>query len=346
MKKKLCLVLPLAALLLWGCQKEEGPDYVGNGLQAIEQMEYQSAVESFDAAISAGIEEVAAYRGKGIAYMGLGEYEKAAEAFDSAYLLTDDKMPETKRDILYYKATALYRAENYDDTIAVCSSILENNPEGDAYYLRGACYMEKDEYDQAKLDFDCAVKYAPKDYDLYLNIYSCYLEKSRSADGYTYLNQALSIQDSSEEASYQKARIYFFLEDYEQAKTYLDGLVEKKNQEAMELMGKVYLELGDTTHARKCYQDLIDHFEETPEYDNGLVLCDMAEGNYAQALENILKGMALSQQEGKQELLYNWIVVLEYQGDFEGAKEKAREYVELYPSDEKGQREYTFLESR
>ena len=27
MKKRLCLVLPLAALLLWGCRKEEGPDH-------------------------------------------------------------------------------------------------------------------------------------------------------------------------------------------------------------------------------------------------------------------------------------------------------------------------------
>lgn len=346
MKRKLCLVLPLAALLLWGCRKEEGPDHVGNGLYAIEQMEYQQAIESFDAAISVGDEEIAAYRGKGIAYMGLGEYEKAAEAFESAYLLTDDKMPETRRDILYYRATALYRAENYDDTITVCNNMIAANPEGDAYYLRGACYMEKGEYDQAKVDFDFAVRYSPKDYDLYLNIYSCYLDQSRSADGYTYLNQALSIQDSSEEASYQKARIYFFLEDYEQAKTCLDALVEKKNRKAMELMGKVYMELDDITHARKCYQDLIENFEETPEYDNGLVLCDIAEGNYAQALENIMKGMALPQQEGKQELLYNWIVVLEYQGDFEGAKEKAKEYVETYPSDEKGRREYTFLESR
>lgn len=346
MKKRLCLVLPLAALLLWGCQKEEGPDHVGNGLQAIEQMEYQQAIDSFNAAAAAGQEEVAAYRGMGIAYMGLGEYEKAAEAFASAYLVTDEKMPETRRDILYYQATALYRAENYDGAIEVLNGMIAENPEGDSYYLRGACYMAKDEYDQAKVDFDCAVKYSPKDYELYLNIYNCYLEKSRSADGYPYLNQALSIQDSSEEASYQKARIYFFLEDYDQAKACLDGLTEKKNQDAMELMGKVYLELADITHARKCYQDLSEIFGETPEYANGLVLCDIAEGNYDQALENILKGMALSGQEGKQELLYNWIVVLEYQGDFEGAKEKAREYVETYPSDEKGQREYTFLESR
>ena len=37
---------------------------------------------------------------------------------------------------------------------------------------------------------------------------------------------------------------------------------------------------------------------------------------------------------------------LSYQGDFENARAKAQEYVEKYPSDERGTREYTFLQTR
>ena len=37
---------------------------------------------------------------------------------------------------------------------------------------------------------------------------------------------------------------------------------------------------------------------------------------------------------------------LTYQGDFENARAKAQEYVEKYPSDERGTREYTFLQTR
>jgi len=261
--------------------------------------------------------------------------------------LTDEKkMPETRRDILYYKATALYKAGNYDDTIANCNALIEMTGEGDAYYLRGACYMEKGEFDQAKIDFDIAVSKSPNDYDLYLNIYNCYLDKSRSADGYMYLNQALSIHDYSEKADYQKAKIYYCLEDYEKAKACLDKLVEKADQDALELMGKIYLELGDLAHTRKCYETLISKYGETAEYDNGLVLCELAEENYTGAIALIEQGMALEGKAGKQELLYNWIVALQYLGDFDAAKEKAAEYVELYPSDEKGQREYTFLLTR
>lgn len=346
MKKYWWTVLPLAAMLLTGCQRQEDSGSFQEGMTAIENKDYRGAIEDFDVAISLQEDETASYRGKGIAYMGLGDYEKAVEAFDSALSLVDEKMPNTKRDLLYYKASALYRAENYDDTIEVCTAILDLNKEGDAYYLRGACYMAADEFDRAKLDFDNAAALSPNDYDLFLNIYGCYLDKNRSADGDVYLEKALTIQDTTEEGSYQKARIYYYLEDYEKAQALLNSLVEKKNERAMELMGKVYLAMDDTAHARKTYQELIEaHGESTASY-NGLVLCDLKDENYDSALDNITRGIKAPGDEGRQELMYNAIVVWEHQGDFEKAKEKAQEYVELYPADEKGMREYTFLSTR
>ena len=346
MKRRIWTALPLILLLFTGCERGEDPAYVASGMDAVENMDYETAIQYFDEAIEAQKDQVAALRGKGIAYMGLGDYVSAVEAFDSALSLTDEKMPDTIRDIRYYKASALYKAEKYDDTITVCSEMINSAPEGDAYYLRGACFMAREEYDQAKVDFDNAVKCSPGDYDLYLNIYGCYLEKNRSADGDVYLKKALSIQDSSKEANYQKARIYFYLEDYDRAKSYLDGLVEEKNQEAMELMGQIYLAMEDTIHARKIYEDCIAAFGETPEYDNGLVLCDLADEDYDGALEHIARGRELPGEEGQQELLYNSIIAWEYKGDFEMARQKAEEYVAVYPADERGQREYTFLQSR
>lgn len=114
--------------------------------------------------------------------------------------------------------------------------------------------MAQGDYDKAKTDFDAAVALSPKDYDLVLDIYGCYQEQKRSADGAPYLENALNIEDSSDEGSYQKARIYFYLEDYDNAQSLLNPLVEKKNGEAMALMAKIYLEEGDTTHARNLWQ--------------------------------------------------------------------------------------------
>ena len=277
--------------------------------------------------------------------MGLGQYAEAAQAFDTALEATDEKMPNTKRDILYYKATALYKNKDYENTISVCDEILTLNQEGDACYLRGACYMAQGDYDKAKTDFDAAVALSPKDYDLVLDIYGCYQEQKRSADGAPYLENALNIEDSSDEGSYQKARIYFYLEDYDNAQSLLNPLVEKKNGEAMALMAKIYLE-GDTTHARNLWQELISSAGESQTAYNGLVLCDIQDGDYASALGNVDKGLALSGEEARQELMYNAIVACERQGDFDTARTKAQEYVEKYPADERGTREYTFLQTR
>lgn len=346
MKKSLWIWIPLAAVLLTGCSGNDGADSIAEGMTAMENKEYQAALEDFKTAAALGENDAAAYRGEGLALMGLGQYAEAAQAFDTALEATDEKMPNTKRDILYYKATALYKNKDYENTISVCDEILTLNQEGDACYLRGACYMAQGDYDKAKTDFDAAVALSPKDYDLVLDIYGCYQEQKRSADGAPYLENALNIEDSSDEGSYQKARIYFYLEDYDNAQSLLNPLVEKKNGEAMALMAKIYLEEGDTTHARNLWQELISSAGESQTAYNGLVLCDIQDGDYASALENVDKGLALSGEEARQELMYNAIVACERQGDFDTARTKAREYVEKYPADERGTREYTFLQTR
>ena len=48
----------------------------------------------------------------------------------------------------------------------------------------------------------------------------------------------------------------------------------------------------------------------------------------------------------KRDLLYNEIVVYEKKMDFATAKQKAEEFMQLYPDDEAGQKEYDFLITR
>lgn len=112
------------------------------------------------------------------------------------------------------------------------------------------------------------------------------------------------------EATRKPASI-FYLEDYDNAQSLLNPLVEKKNGEAMALMAKIYLEEGDTTHARNLWQELISSAGESQTAYNGLVLCDIQDGDYASALENVDKGLALSGEEARQELMYNAIVACE-----------------------------------
>lgn len=347
MKRYRWIVIAALALLLTGCQKKSGtPTPVENGMAAIEEENYTQAIQSFESSIAEDTDVLLAYRGIGIARMGTGEYEKAVQAFDQALKLTDDKMLQTRKDLLYYKGAALYRQQDYSGAISMCDEILGIAKEANAYYLRGTCYLELNEEDKAKVNFDMAVGKTPEDYDLYLNIYESYKDKKLSAKGDEYLQKAMEIEADSEEKAYEKARIHFALEDFEAAKEELTPLVESGDGKALLLMGQVYLSMKDPEHSRNMYKQYIEKYGESPKAYNGMVLADLADGDYEAALSHVAAGLALEDERGKQELYFNEIAAYEYQHDFETAKAKASAYVEKYPEDEAGQKEYAFLKSR
>lgn len=347
MGKRGLILAAVLILSLTACQKSsDEPTLVESGMTAIDDGQYDDALTIFEKAITLEEDLIPAYRGRGLSYMGNGDYADAVKSFDQALLLVSDKMQDIRKDILFYKASALYKQDDYIGTISVCDDILRIAEEGDAYYLRGTCYLENGEDEKAKENFDAAVSLQPKDYDLYLNIYESYREKKRSADGDVYLQTALNIKSEDEESAYQRARIYYYLENYRQAKDELQAMVEDKQAEALLLMGKIYMAMEDAAHSRNMYEQYMTVHGETPEAYNGIVLADIAEEEYDAALEQIQKGLALDAEEGKQELYFNEIVVYERQHKFDAAKEKAMQYQALYPQDEAGQREYEFLQTR
>ena len=341
------LPLTAAALSMTGCSLL-GQDtyYIDQGMEQINSGNYEEALTSFSSAEQEGKHLVESYRGSGMAYMALGEYDKAVEAFDRAVDLTKEKQKDVRKDILMYKATALYQSGDYEGAAKVCDTIQTFGDSADAYYLQGLCYMELDEKDKAGVDFTTAVKLSPQDYDLLLNIYECYDDKNLSAEGDAYLQQALAINSDDSEDIYQKARIYYFLGDYDDAKTELNKMADSMDERSTMLLCRTYMKQDDTAHARQLYQQYMDKYGETPEAYNGMVLCDIADENYDSALENITKGLALSNDKGKQDLYFNEIVVYEKKLDFATAKEKAAEYVKNYPADKAGIRENNFLKTR
>lgn len=344
-----CALVVSASLLLGGCAMGGA---TGNktvqGIAALEAEEYQQAKELFEDAVRNNEDEMLAYRGLGISYMGLAQYDKAEQAFEAALDYTDDRQPENVQDLELYLATVQYRMGDYEETVDTCTDILEKSKDGcaDAYFLRGAGYLHEGDTEEARADFDEAVALAPEDYDLYLNIYECYREMSISGMGGDFLQAALNIQGDDLEHYYNRGRIYYYLENYEEAQKQLIGPVEAKYEPAMILIGKVYLELEDYEHARAVYEQLQQEFGASTEGYNGLALCAMYSGDYDTALSYIAQGLELSGTVGKQELYFNEIIIYEKKLDFSAAKEKAKAYVERYPSDEAGQKEWTFLSTR
>lgn len=338
-----------AAVMLGGCSMGGASGHkTVQGNAALDAGEYQQARQLFQEAVQEGEQEMLAYRGLGMAYMGLAQYEEAEMAFEAALDYTDDRMPGNTQDVELYLATVQYREEKYEETIATCDDILKKASKGnaDAYFLRGASYLHEGLQEEAGKDFDAAVALQQTDYDLYLNIYECYRAQNLSGLGGEYLQSALNIQGDDMEHYYNRGRIYYYLENYEEAQSQLIGPVEEKYEPAMYLIGKVYLAMEDYEHAQAVYQQIQSEFGANAEAFNGLALCSIESGDYDTALSYISQGLALEGTEGKQELYFNEIVAYERKLDFATAKAKAQEYVQRYPSDEAGQKEWTFLSTR
>lgn len=348
--KKIMAAFLTAALMLsvTGCVgKPAGGALTKQGMESLEALDYAGALEYFHQAVTDGEDAVPALRGMGMAYMGMARYEEAVETFNEALNYTDEKMPETVQDILLYKASAQYRMKEYEATVETCDELLKDEAKtADASFLRGASYLCMGYQDRAREDFDQAVAVTPQDYTLYLNIYECYEGQKLSAVGDEYLQTALNIPPKDAEDYYCIGQIYYYLEQYDQAQNALISPVDEKYLPALHLMGRIYLAQEDFAHAKAMYETIQKESGESTEIYNGLAMCCLAAGEYDQAIQYIEQGLSLGGDSGKQELLFNEIVAYEKKLDFTTAKVKAENYVALYPTDEAGQREYTFLKTR
>lgn len=315
------------------------------GISALEAGEYEQAQLLFAEAALDGEQQMLAYRGLGMAYMGLAQYKDAGKAFEAALASTDDRMRGNILDIELHLATAQYRDGDYEETIATCDRILEDYENADAYFLRGAGRLSEDMQEEAGADFDAAAALNSEDYDLYLDIYECYRKRNLSGLGSRYLQSALAIQGEDMEHYYHRGRIYYYLENYEEAQLQLMGPAQVKYEPAMYLLARVYLALEDYMHAQAEYRQIEEEFGQSTAVCNGLALCAISSGDYELALSCIAQGLAMETGD-KQELYFNEIVAYERMQDFAAAKAKAQEYIRQYPSDEAGMREWTFLATR
>ena len=85
MKKKIVLLLSVCLVIsvLGGCSPKN-TETMDKAQQALDQGDFENAVNYYDAAIEEGSQLQACYRGRGIALMGKMEYESAEEAFNKA----------------------------------------------------------------------------------------------------------------------------------------------------------------------------------------------------------------------------------------------------------------------
>lgn len=345
-KKIICLLAAgLGALLLTGCGGENQKTYEQANAD-LEEANYDYALNEYQACISAGYKLAQSYRGSGIVKLRTGDYQGAIDDLTNA--LNDEKTGKSDRnDLLEYRAAAELKAELYDQAMADCQTLAEDySLNANDYYLTGCVALAMDSYDEASSNFSEAYG-SDSTYEMAIQIYEAYLGQDMEADGTRYLEAALKTEAKTADDYCERGKVYYYMDDYENARTELTTAADKGSTEATLILGMVYMAQGDTSNARSFYQQYIDADGDDPAKGyNGLALCDISDGDYDSALQNISQGLGDATSDEMRDLLFNEIVVYEKKLDLSTALSKAQEYVQTFKDDDAAAKELTFLQSR
>lgn len=343
---KIVLFTVACTLLLGGCSLMNQKENIDAGMEAIAALDYDSALESFEIAKEMGENPRQLYRGEGLAYMGKTMYAEAAMSFETALSYSSGRVDSMDYDINYYLATAYYKLGQADKAIKAYDAIIALRPdEKDAYYLRGVLYTEKDDLEAALLDFDKAIALDTKDYDRLIDIYCVLYDNGYKESGQAYLHTAME-NGTKNMTNYEKGRISYYLEDYENARNYLEKARDTGDYEAILFLGKTHETLGDSNYAISVYSTYLESEGPNPQILNQMGLCKMQMKEYQGALEAFQAAMNIEGNGMMQTLKLNEIVAYEMLGEYKKAAVLLEAYLKTYPDDEVAQREYMFLETR
>lgn len=343
---KTVIVLTIATLSLCGCSLTGKTENIDAGMEAVMALDYEAALASFAAAGDAGENPRLLYRGIGLAYMGKTQYGEAVTAFETALSHSDGRLDSMDYDINYYLATAYYKQGEFDKALKAYDAIIALKPEEkDAYYLRGVIHTERDNIEAALLNFDKTIELDTKDYDRLIDIYCVLSDNGYKEAGQTYLQTAMG-NGTKDMTNYEKGRISYYLEDYENARNYLEKARDTGAYEAILFLGKTHEILGDNNYAISVYSTYLDSKGANPYVLNQMGLCKMQMKDYEGALLAFQEAMNIEDNGIMQVLKMNEIIAYEMLGEYKKASVLLDGYLKIYPDDEAAAREYTFLKTR
>lgn len=343
---KLGIFVTAMVCLLAGCGKKTENTNLLAGMELVEQYDFQGALESFETAILNKEDLELSYRGQGIAYMGLGNYAEAETAFLKSIENAPGRLSALVYDTNYYLASAYMKQGKYAAAEEIYSAIIElKKKEKDAYYLRACAILRQNRYEEAVADFERAFALDTKDLGLVTDAYVEMQAAGFGEEGKTYIQEFMNKWEKELDNS-DRGVICYYLEDYENARIYLDPCINGDDPELSMILGQTYEKLGDMNYAGVVYQTYLDSNAPDAAIYNSLGICLMHQGKYSEALKAFESGIAMGTSDYLQDLKFNRIVANEYLGNFAQAKTMMEEYMQIYSGDARTKKENDFLKTR
>lgn len=341
-----CLSMLFLSVLFLGCGNKKTQESTGIGMQAIAEHKYEDALQAFAVAEEKKEDPQMIARGRGLANAGLTHYTEAVEYFLEALSYSDVWVDDLDYDLNFYLADAYKKSGNYQKSIDTYSAILSLKPKNvTAYYQRGCGYLLNGKHDEAVADFERALALDENNYDLRIEVAGQLSDAGFDVEGKKYLSDFLNDKEKKL-SDFDTGRIYFYLQDYENARICFEKAREDENQDAILFLGKTYEKLGDYNYATSTYQNFLTKHQDAAVIYNQLGLCKLQSGDYAGAKNAFVTAKDIPNNGMEQILEFNEIVATEYTGDFKQASVLMEAYCKKYPNDEAAARENIFLKTR
>lgn len=341
------LVLLTVSVMLAGCSFSNKKS--DEAVSLIMEKSYAEAEQCLKEAEDAGEDMMHILRTRGILELARGDYDKAVSFFEECLSNSDGYLGDIEYDVSYYLATAQYKAGKLQDAIETCSAnILLRANSVDAHFIRGRMKLAAGDFDGAISDFNKIIELDGENPELYIQIYESMNENGYDEQGKMYLDELVRLSDSGNVrlTDFQKGKLAFSQERYEDAREYLEKARSEGVPGIILYLGKTYEALKDLKFAASLYQSYLEKYPEDGEVWNQLGLCCTKFEAYDDAINAFEKAKSGSGDINHEALLFNEAVVYEYKGDFETAGALMSEYLKAYPDDGTAKKEYAFLKSR
>jgi tetratricopeptide (TPR) repeat protein len=146
-------------------EKTNVKNYRKEGIDFLQDYEYQNAIESFGKALGANPLDKILYFYRGYSYLRLEQYDKAVADLEKATILD-----QTNADAFSSLAAAYLELKEYEDAIRTATTAIILNPKDAAsYFNRGIAYNFTKKYEKAYSDFSEVVNLEPANKDAMTN---------------------------------------------------------------------------------------------------------------------------------------------------------------------------------
>ena len=221
------------------------------------------------------------------------------------------------------KGISLYQQEDYEGAISLLDEALtpavpglENFDNDVRLYLAG-CYVNLGEYEDACFMYDM------------MRLWSDHLP------GKVQKLKKLSY-----------GLLLFKWQEYEEALPLLLEAYQNGNQSLVLFVGSCYGQIGDLSNMQKYYDIFLEGNSMNSFMYAQYAAIALDHQNLEQAIQYIEAGKNLQDQSNVKELLFDEIVYYELKKEYNTAYEKAKSFVETYPNDLGGKREFNLLYTR